>query len=249
MILEKKISNSKIKEFNKNGFVVIRGLIKKENIYSIKNNLEKFIGNSSNQFKKREINFTSNNKINSIHNLHKKWKFVNVIQNDNNLKKSVETLLGNKIDNFGSELFYKPAKNGLSAPIHQDNYFWCLDNPNAVTVWIALDFAKKENGGIFYFKKSQSLGLLEHRPSYHPGTSQEIKYPDGLKNFEKFYPNLQPGDCLIHHSLIAHGSNPNLTKNSRVGVTVRYKIKNSKIDKFLQKKYENELKNQLLKRA
>ena len=151
----------------------------------------------------------------------------------------------NNISNFGAELFYKPKNTGIAVPLHQDNYYWCLKDPMAVTVWIALEKANKKNGGIFYFKKSHQLGLLEHEPSFTPGSSQRIKNPRGLESFKKVFPDLRPGDCLIHHSLIAHGSLTNKSNKSRVGVKERYKKKNVAKDKNIQKKYENELKKQI----
>ena len=37
------------------------------------------------------------------------------------------------------EIFAKPAKTGLPAPMHQDNFLWAIRNNNGITFWIALD--------------------------------------------------------------------------------------------------------------
>ena len=41
-----------------------------------------------------------------------------------------------------------------------------------------------------------------------------IKENLNLKKTKKSYPSLNPGDCLIHHSLVVHGSNKNYSNNS-----------------------------------
>ena len=92
--------------------------------------------------------------------------------------------------------------------MHQDNYYWNLSNPNSFTIWIANDKATK-NGAVEYLLGSHKK-LYSHVPSYAPGSSQKVKEIDKLKNKFKIKSfNLNPGDCLIHHSQIIHGSKKN----------------------------------------
>ena len=141
----------------------------------------------------------------------------------------------------GAELFAKPAKTGLNVPIHQDNFYWNTKTGNALTMWIALNESNKKNGGIFYFKKSHKTGLQKHKLSFHPGTSQKLSEKINLKKFKKFTPSLKPGDCIVHNSLIIHGSNKNLSNKTRSGLTLRYISKNEKFDNFKIAKYKKSL--------
>ncbi len=238
------LTKKKVEEFHRNGFIKIPKFLNEKNTKKIKQDLEIFLQRYQKKLSARQINFTKNKKINSVHDL-TKWKWISELQNSKSIRTIAKKIIGEKIENFGAELFYKPKRTGLSVPTHQDNYYWCLNNPNAITIWIALDKANKENGGIYYYKKSHLLGLLEHIPSNVPGSSQKLKFPMGLDAFSKVYPSLKPGDCLIHHSLIAHGSLSNTSNSSRVGITLRYKSKKSQKDKFLLKRYERELKEQI----
>ena len=56
------------------------------------------------------------------------------LQKEKKLRLVVKKLLEERIEDFGSELFAKPPKLGLAVPIHQDNYYWCLNKNNALTV-------------------------------------------------------------------------------------------------------------------
>tara|TARA_Y100000816_G_C26083016_1_gene571086 strand:- start:658 stop:1401 length:744 start_codon:yes stop_codon:yes gene_type:complete len=237
-----KESIKKIKSnYNRDGYVVIRGLFQKKIINEANQNLWQFLNQRKRHLSKKEIFFTKAGKINSVHNF-SKWPYANKLRKNSDLNKIVTSLLGQRSKDFGAELFAKPEKTGLPAPIHQDNYYWCIDNAQALTVWISFGISRKENGGIFYLKKTHKLGLLEHKKSFAPGSSQTLKYPEGLKPFKKVYPNLKAGDCIIHHCLSVHGSDANKSKKSRVGCTLRYISNTSKIDKLMKTKYEKDLK-------
>ena len=228
------------KKFDNNGYVIIRNVVTKEELAKARKDLIKFLDNKIDTTSAKKINFTKNKEINSIHGINE-WKWVKKFKKNKLIIDAVKILLGTKEVDFGSELFAKPAKVGLAAPIHQDNYYWCIDDANALTVWIALNDSSEQNGGVYYYKKSHKIGVLEHKPSYAPGSSQTIKYPDGLDVFDTDLPNLNAGDCLIHHCLVVHGSKPNKSNHPRIGCTLRYISKNSKIDKFMQYKYNESL--------
>jgi len=235
------------KEYDENGYIVIRNFLDKTIIRKIKENLEEYINTNINSFSKRNINISNKGLVNSVHNM-EKWKWTKSIQKNINLIKIVKKFIGSDIKNFGSEVFAKPAKYGLASPMHQDNFYWCIDDSKGLTVWIALDKSSNLNGAVSYYRGSHNLGLLQHEPSFAPGSSQKIKFIKGLKNFKLDMPKLNPGDCLIHNCLVVHGSKKNLSNKSRIGWTLRFIGKKSKKDHFLKKYYEAQLKKQISSR-
>ena len=244
----KSINLDRIKKtYDAAGFVIVRNLFHKEFILSLKNNLEDNLSDITKNLKGRNISFTNNKKINSIHKL-RPFKDSNLVRENNNLKKIVKKLVANKIVDFGSEVFLKPAINSLKAPPHQDNYYWCLENPNALTVWIALENANKRNGAVYYYEGTHKLGLLEHTTSNIPGLSQKLKYPLAMKKYKKHITKLSPGDCIFHHSLTVHGSEINKSSSSRIGLTLRYASGPKKFDKLRKKYYEKQLMSQIKSR-
>ena len=77
MIIDrKKLKN----QFDKNGFVLIPSLLSKKEVETIKDDLEKYKYKQSKILKGRDINFTSDGNINSIHYMYK-WKCTKKIQN------------------------------------------------------------------------------------------------------------------------------------------------------------------------
>ena len=69
--------------------------------------------------------------------------------------------------------------------------------------------------------------VIKHKFSFIKGTSQMIPEKiiknSNLKNF----PNLKPGDAIIHNEVI-HGSYKNNSNTDRVGLVLSFKGKNSK---------------------
>ena len=247
-MMDKNILNIKNikKKYNQNGFVVLRKIIEKKNIKEINKNLNNFIKN----YKPKNpifLNHTKNNKVNSIHDMDK-WIWTKKLKKKKIIKKIVETLINERFKSFGSELFAKPAKVGLSSPAHQDNFYWSINNKKGITIWFALNSSSKKNGGVYYFKGSHKFGLYNHKPSNAPGSSQTISNLKNLKKFKKIYPNLNPGDCLIHNVMVVHGSNRNNSSMPRRGLTIRYIPKKSKIIKSQKKIYKESLKIQLINR-
>jgi len=237
----KKIKNN----FDNDGYVVLNNFFKKKKIQSIRKNLFSYLSKKKLKLKKREVHFANDSGlINSVHHL--KWPYINKFKKNKKIVKIVKSLLEENIKSFGAEVFAKPAKVGMAVPIHQDNYYWNVDNSKGVTVWIALNKSTKENGAIFYYKKSQKLGLLRHKASNTPGSSQVLKNMKILNKFKKVMLQLNVGDILIHHSLVLHGSKKNTSNKDRTGLTLRYIGKSSKINKVAKFKYEKELKRQLL---
>ena len=247
--MNKKLNFKNLKQsYDKNGFIILRKVLSKNKTIEIKKNILKYFESKSKQLNGRRINYTKKSKkINSIHNF-EKVGFVKKMIKNKTFKKIARTFVGERIKSFGAELFAKPAKEGLAVPIHQDNYYWNIDNSKGITIWIALDKSNKKNGGIFYFKKSHLIGIQEHKNSYVPGSSQALKSNFILKKFEKAQTNLSAGDVIIHNCMILHGSNMNKTKMSRTGLTLRYIPKKSKIDKNLKKIYEKKLNSQIRNR-
>ena len=241
-----KLSAINKKDFNKNGVVVLRKFISKNKAFELQRKIDTYIFKNKNNLKGKDINFI-NGKVNSLHKI--KGKYFESIFKSKNVIESSSLLLNSKPKFKHCEYFAKPEKVGLPSPMHQDNYYWNLKNPNAITMWIALTPANKKNGSIDYLLGSHKLGIVKHTASYAPGSSQKVLYLDKFKKFKKKSFNLNIGDCLVHHSEIIHGSKANKSNIPRRGFTIQIIDSNTKVDKNRFKKYQASLKKQIKKRS
>jgi len=230
------------KNYKINGVIKINSVFSSKEILVLKKNINLYIKEKKIKLKGKQINFIGN-KVNSIHFFNDKF-----FKNFSNQKKIMDLghyFLKTEPEIKHYEYFAKPKKIGLASPMHQDNYYWNLKDPNAFTIWVAIDNATKDNGAVEYLIGSHKK-LYSHIASYAPGSSQKVKRIDKLKKkFIKKTFNLKPGDCLLHHSQIIHGSKKNQSKLSRRGFTIQVMKINSEVDKKKFKKYQVSLIKQI----
>jgi phytanoyl-CoA hydroxylase len=232
-------------DYDKNGWIMVPKVFTESEVLDVLERLKLFIATNKEKFLDREINYVDG-VVNSLHCLHKyEDPFFKKIQENQEIKKFISYLLEDEAECRGGEAFLKPAQKGLPSPMHQDNYYWCVDEDRALTCWIALDDVDASNGGVNYYSGSHKLGVLAHEASYAPGSSQKIK-PELLKNLgQPVCPTLKKGDMLIHHSLTVHGSSANTSGRSRRGMTIQYKGLHAGYDIEKKLNYEKSLQEQI----
>jgi phytanoyl-CoA hydroxylase len=238
-------------EFYENGWCKIPSFFNQDIIEEIKKELRDFIEVNVDNYDVGEIHFTederSQKKINTIHVLSYKSKYFKSLLFNEKVIKLMEYILDDEVEPQWSQLFAKPAKVGMASPMHQDNYFWNIESNKTVTLWIAIDKVIIENAGLSYYNKSHNLGLVKHEASFAKGTSQRVSdvVLDELPISSLMTPLLQPGDILLHHGCMIHGSQDNKSDRDRRGMSMWYKAKSAGVDKIGLKNYENSLKKQL----
>tara|TARA_B100000575_G_scaffold288319_1_gene288130 strand:- start:640 stop:1398 length:759 start_codon:yes stop_codon:yes gene_type:complete len=240
--------NSKIINYNKKGFVILRSFFSKNEIAKLMQDLEAVKYKVLKSKSKNYYHKTKDGKFNTIHDIQNFIKSGSIIRmtKKKTLKNLVEKILKDKSVLRNIEFFLKPKKTGMASPFHQDNFYWNIISAKALNVWVACSTANMSNGGLCYLEGSHKLGTIKHVTSFQKGSSQKI--PEQLVsklNFKKIYPNLKTGDCIIHHPEVIHGSKKNNSNKDRVGFVVSFKGKNSKIDNSRLEIYKQNLKNNL----
>lgn len=72
------------------------------------------------------------------------------------------------------QYFNKVPGRSLHTPAHQDNFYFKLDPPSCLTIWMALDHIDPGNGLLRYCPGSHRGGVLRHESSHVLGFSQHI---------------------------------------------------------------------------
>ena len=237
-------SNELVEDFRSRGFVKVQGAIANRLVEQIRSDLEGFLEGAAHRMTGREINLTSDGQINSVHNL-EKFEWSQLLLEHKSLRTFAAHLLGSEVEDFGAELFAKPSGTGIPVPDHQDDYYWCISDGQALTMWFALSPSDEKSGAVYYFPGSHLGGLKEHAPSGVPGSSQRIKDWAGTSHLEPEVVVLEPGDCVVHHARTVHGSGANESGRPRIGLTIRFKSVQSSVDADRQAKYLSDLKLQL----
>lgn len=133
------------------------------------------------------------------------------------------------------ESFNKPARVGSAVPPHQDNAYFCLTPPDALTVWVAVDAVTEANGPVSYLLGTHLGGARPHKTSGVAGNSmglaEEVDKAEGWPGL------LNAGDALVHHSNTIHFSAPNTSEFARRGLLMVFKGAHCDVDEGLRAGY------------
>jgi ectoine hydroxylase-related dioxygenase (phytanoyl-CoA dioxygenase family) len=159
----------------------------------------------------------------SISTAHLKYGRVYDLLTEPRIVACVKDLLGEDVIAWGSHFFCKLPHDGKAVAWHQDASYWPLSPSKAVTVWLAIDDADRENACMRFIAGSQHYGHLTYRPS-DLGEGNVLNQT--VENAEQYGTPvddvLRAGEISIHSDLLLHGSEANDSERRRCGLTLRY---------------------------
>ena len=237
-----------IRSLSDDGFLLLKSFITRNEVEECLNRINFYIDRVCPQLPEEEVfyevkkNPLSLKQLQRMH-LHDPW-FSGLI--NGKVKQLAEILLKNKVITKNLQYFNKPPNLGKATPPHQDGFYFKLDPPEALTMWLALDDVDEENGCVRYVKGSHLKGIREHSLTGTLGFSQgitEYGTEDDIKN-EVSVP-AQEGDLIVHDSLTIHWASKNLskTRNRRALGFILYSA-DSKENNLDIKKYKKQLEAQ-----
>lgn len=121
------------------------------------------------------------------------------------------------------QMIYKPAGNPTEVLWHQDaGYHWEGENSRrGITCWLALAKAVPEQGSMQFIPGSHTSGIYEHHDATdrNPiGNALEVKV-DPSQAVALSY---EAGDCSFHHGRMLHYTGPNKTENPRRSLSTHF---------------------------
>ena len=128
---------------------------------------------------------------------------------------------------FETIIFNKPPGEGGNLAWHQDASFYPLAGGIQLSALVMLDPATEENGAVSFAAGSHKSELMS-AVDLHTGDrlrGDERAAPDdpAAFGFKVVTPLLDPGDVVLFHNLVWHGSGPNRTQDrQRRLLSLRY---------------------------
>lgn len=147
----------------------------------------------------------------------------------------VVDVLGPDVILWGSQLFCKPAGDGLEVPWHQDGGFWPIRPLSTCTVWLAIDDVDAGNGCMRYIPGShRAAAVVPHRLDEREGLALNQRADEACFDVAAARDDaLRAGEFSLHDVYLIHGSNPNRSARRRAGVVWRYMSARSLFDREL----------------
>ncbi len=209
----KQLTSRQIEHYNEKGFIAPLNIFAPGEITEIRQYFDRLL---------EEVTASGGNSY-SISSAHLRHGRVYDILRDPRIVGLVGDLLGPNVIGWGSHFFCKMPGDGKSVAWHQDASYWPLSPSKAVTVWLAIDDADRENACVQFIAGSHHVGHLTYRPSSadeHNVLSQSI---DNAEQYgEVVFDELRAGQASIHNDLLLHGSEENRSNRRRCGLTLRY---------------------------
>ena len=236
------LNANEIKEFNKNGSILLKSKFDKKWIEKLKVGINKAKANPSPRF----TNHTKDKNLPSYledfwtWNLHK--EFTDFVYSSPAAKIASELLEAKKINLVMDNWFFREAGSKSKPPFHHDISYFDFDGSMCV-LWLPLEPVKKQDG-IAWVKGSHLWDRLFLRTRFNDGhqvdgIAGEVngkKYeitPDILKNksdYEFLEWDLELGDCVFFDIRALHGALHETTPSTDINrFTLRMAKENSKI--------------------
>ena len=138
---------------------------------------------------------------------------------------AVRDLIGNDVYSISTNIFNKPPGVDGRHPLHQDlRYFRIRPASKIVAAWTAIGATSRESGCLAAIPGSHKGKLLEHgNPDWEHLNAGffgiDTRDPTAGK---RVHLEMQPGDTLLFHPLLVHGSGRNRSDHFRRALSSHY---------------------------
>lgn len=236
-------------DFEEAGYLFQKKFVDCSELAEINENLRRLIANvvpsmpSEHVFYEDSANRES---LKQLQLLHKHDEFFQRLIVDSPFRLLAEKLLGESVTCQNLQYFNKPPVIGKPTPAHQDGFYFKLEPPVALTMWLALDRVDTKNGCVRYVTGSHKLGMRPHGKTGTLGFSQGITdFPNSLDRQNEVAFPAEPGDLLAHHCLTIHRADGNeSTSRTRRALGFIYYGVSANVDVAARSQYKADLKEQ-----
>ena len=207
------LTHEQVARYNKNGYVMPISIFTSEEITHVRNYFDGILART----------LRAGHNSYSIVSAHMKYGKVYDLLTHTRMVSVVKDILGEDVIAWGAQFFCKMPGDGKIISWHQDASFWPLSPAKTVTAWLAIDNADRENACMRFIAGSQILGHLTYRLSEDDEQSVLNQTVDSPERFGPVvYDELKAGQISLHSDLLLHGSDKNMSKRRRCGLTLRY---------------------------
>jgi ectoine hydroxylase-related dioxygenase (phytanoyl-CoA dioxygenase family) len=129
---------------------------------------------------------------------------------------------------FYDQVFLKEPGTNVPTPWHHDLTFWPVEGTQICSIWMPVDPVTRASRGLEYVRGSHRWNKRYKAvsPDYHPHLmASDLEDPPDIDAHRDRYDlvnwDMEPGDVLMFHPLILHGSsgNSSLTRRRRALAT------------------------------
>ncbi|MBI2425518.1 MAG: phytanoyl-CoA dioxygenase family protein [Candidatus Hydrogenedentes bacterium] len=234
-----------IERFRSQGHAVLRGCAGREDVLAYRD----YIAGVVERLKYEARGGVYNTKLEERDTYHKAFvQLENLWTQDEGVKrftfarrlaKIAAELLGvDGVRLYHDQALFKEAGGGHT-PWHQDQYYWPIDNPNTVTMWMALDDCPIEMGSLVFADESHTAGSLA---SLAISDESERVFRDEVirRGLPLSINEMNAGDATWHYGWTLHKAPGNITNRERRAMTIIYVADGARVSEFKTDRHPRE---------
>jgi phytanoyl-CoA dioxygenase PhyH len=209
------ISNTRLKEYEQNGFVLERAMFDAEEIDLLRRAAKEDRQLDQHSFGRGDGEGGTVRL--SLWN-HPGDTLYGMFARCETIVNSAERLLEGEVYHYHSKMIMKDAKVGGAWAWHQDYGYWYQNGvlfPLLTSAFIAVDPATRENGCLQVLKGSHQLGRIDHVLTGDQAGADLERVAEAQKRLETIHIEMEPGDVLFFHANLLHRSDQNKSDKPR----------------------------------
>jgi phytanoyl-CoA hydroxylase len=239
------------RDFERDGFVIVRGVLSRDEVNEIERQVKSFIEHVAPKLGAGEVYYEDSPQrpVKAMHGINRHSEFFRNLRGHERVLQIIRAIwpqgdiLQEAVSYFG-----KPARDGSVTPPHQDNFFQHWSPPLALTVTISIDPSTIANGALICSKGSHCK-LFPHHPSGVMGFSMTLDEPPDTTRYPEQHLCLEPGDIALHHIAVVHRSEANRSDRSRRQLAIGYRSSLAKKDEAAAARHKKMLEELHAKHA
>lgn len=220
----KKLTDEQVRYYRENGFVQIDGMLSAEEVEELREYLDETMsvqnGRSTQTAASGDLYYrVLNQRVNTWRDHGGMARFVL----SRRFAEAARQLSGaNGLRLFHDHALLKMPQDSKPTPWHQDLPYWPMNEPGALSIWIALDDVDEHNGCLMLVPKTQTIKNLKSIDLVHP---EDIFSDEGAKDVDRntaAIVRMKAGSCSFHDGLTFHYAHPNRTDKPRRALAIVY---------------------------
>ena len=216
------LTNDQIQSFHKGGYLAVEDLLTAAEVDYFRQIYDDFLTGKIDTGHHRSDLSGQGNGQELITQIMRPSLLLQMLENSSlhaKAKAIARQLLGEDMDVDFDMLIDKAPYTNAPTPWHQDEAYWInMPDKRAVSCWIALDIATKDNGCMWFVPGSNHEPLRSHVQTGKGGALQCAATENEAVAVE-----LSPGSCTFHHGRTIHYSRGNTTANHRRAFIVNFR--------------------------
>lgn len=209
------LTNEQIEQFDKDGFVIVRGLFDAEEMTILRETAK----NDQALAKQTRGLADGEGGVQKLSSWNTAGDDVyGLVARSHRVVDAMEQLLRSEVYHYHSKMSIKEPFTGGAWAWHQDYGYWynngCLF-PDMASCFIAVDPNTRENGCMQVLKGSQRMGRIEHGKFGDQTGADPERTSEAMKVMDLVYAEMEPGDALLFHCNTLHRSDQNKSANPR----------------------------------